>query len=92
VPWLITALCITLALAALASVFRTADLSGGGRALWTVIVLVLPILGAGCVLRREARLVMKARAAQAPPWGAKYPRSPAAYLPLIAGLLRVERN
>jgi phospholipase D-like protein len=45
VPWLITALCLTLALAALVSVFRNADLSGSGRALWAVIVLVLPVLG-----------------------------------------------
>ena len=42
---LIAALCITLAVAALVSVFRNADLNGGGRALWTVIVLVLPVLG-----------------------------------------------
>jgi hypothetical protein len=45
VPWLITALCLTLAAAALVSVFRNADLSGGGRALWAVVVLVFPVLG-----------------------------------------------
>ena len=55
-PWLITALCLTLAVAARVSVFRNA------------------------------------RARQAPPWGAEYPRSPAAYLPSIAGLLWVERS
>jgi len=45
VPWLIATLCLTLALAALVSVFRSAELSGGGRTLWAVIVLVLPVLG-----------------------------------------------
>jgi hypothetical protein len=45
VAWLITALCLVLAVAALVSVFRNTDLSGSGRALWAVIVLVLPVLG-----------------------------------------------
>jgi len=42
---LITALVLLLATAALVSVFRSGDLNGGSRALWAVIVLVVPVLG-----------------------------------------------
>lgn len=44
-PWLIASLCLVLAISALVSVFRNADLSGGARAMWAALVVVLPILG-----------------------------------------------
>jgi Phospholipase_D-nuclease N-terminal len=38
-------LALVLAIAAIASVLRNEDLSGGSKLLWVVVILLLPILG-----------------------------------------------
>ena len=41
--WILAALSVILALAALLSVFRNEDFSGGSRALWVVVIIVFPL-------------------------------------------------
>ena len=43
--WVLAALSVILALAALLSVFRNEDFTGGSRALWIVVILVFPLFG-----------------------------------------------
>ena len=43
--WILAALSVILALAALRSVFRNEDFTGSSRALWVVLILVFPLFG-----------------------------------------------
>jgi hypothetical protein len=43
--WILAALSVVLALAALLSVVRNEDFSGGSRWLWIVLILVFPLFG-----------------------------------------------
>ncbi len=43
--WVVAALSVILALAALRSVFRNEDFTGSSRALWIVVILVFPLFG-----------------------------------------------
>ena len=43
--WVLAALSVILALAALLSVFRNEDFSGGSRALWVAVIVVFPLFG-----------------------------------------------
>jgi hypothetical protein len=43
--WILAALSVILALAALLSVVRNEDFSGSSRALWIVVILVFPLFG-----------------------------------------------
>ena len=43
--WVLAALSVVLALAALLSVFRNTDFSGGARAMWVAVILVFPLFG-----------------------------------------------
>ena len=43
--WILAALSVILALAALLSVFRNEDFSGGSRALWVAVIIVFPLFG-----------------------------------------------
>ena len=42
---ILAALSVILALAALLSVFRNEDFSGGSRALWIAVIVVFPLFG-----------------------------------------------
>ena len=43
--WILAAVSVILALAALLSVFRNPDFSGGSRVLWVLVILVFPLFG-----------------------------------------------
>jgi hypothetical protein len=43
--WVLAALSVILALAALLSVFRNEDFSGSSRLLWVLVILVFPLFG-----------------------------------------------
>ena len=43
--WVVAALSVILALAALRSVFRNEDFTGSSRALWIVLILIFPLFG-----------------------------------------------
>jgi hypothetical protein len=43
--WVLAALSVVLALAAILSVVRNEDFSGSSRALWIVVILVFPLFG-----------------------------------------------
>ena len=43
--WILAALSVILALAALLSVFRNEDFSGGSRWLWVAVIIVFPLFG-----------------------------------------------
>jgi hypothetical protein len=43
--WILAALSVVLALAALLSVVRNEDFSGGSRWLWVAVILVFPLFG-----------------------------------------------
>ena len=43
--WVLAALSVVLALAAILSVVRNEDFSGNSRALWIVLILVFPLFG-----------------------------------------------
>ena len=43
--WILAAASVILALAALLSVFRNPDFTGGSRALWVAVIIVFPLFG-----------------------------------------------
>ena len=43
--WILAALSVVLALAALLSVVRNEDFSGGSRWLWVAVIIVFPLFG-----------------------------------------------
>ena len=43
--WVLAALSVVLALAAILSVVKNEDFSGNSRALWIVLILVFPLFG-----------------------------------------------
>jgi hypothetical protein len=43
--WILAALSVILALAALLNVFRNEDFSGGSRALWVAVIIIFPLFG-----------------------------------------------
>jgi hypothetical protein len=43
--WILAALSVVLALAAILSVVRNPDFSGGARAMWIAVILVFPLFG-----------------------------------------------
>ena len=43
--WILAALSVVLALAAILSVVKNEDFSGNSRALWIVLILVFPLFG-----------------------------------------------
>ena len=43
--WILAAVSVVLALAALLSVFRNPDLSGGARTMWVLVIIIFPLLG-----------------------------------------------
>jgi hypothetical protein len=43
--WILAALSVILALAALLSVFRNPDFTGGSKALWVAVIVVFPLFG-----------------------------------------------
>jgi hypothetical protein len=43
--WVLAAISVVLALAALLSVFRNPDLSGGARTMWVLVIIIFPLLG-----------------------------------------------
>jgi len=43
--WILAAVSVILALAALRSVFRNEDFSGSSRTLWVVVIVVFPLFG-----------------------------------------------
>ena len=43
--WLLGVVSVVLAIAALISVFRNPDLSGGSKALWVLVILIFPLFG-----------------------------------------------
>jgi hypothetical protein len=43
--WILAALSVVLALAAILSVVKNEDFSGSSRALWIVLILVFPLFG-----------------------------------------------
>jgi len=43
--WILAALSVVLALAAILSVVRNEDFTGSSRALWIVLILVFPLFG-----------------------------------------------
>jgi hypothetical protein len=43
--WILAALSVILALAALLSVFRNEDFSGSSKALWVLVILIFPLFG-----------------------------------------------
>ena len=43
--WILAAVSVILALAALLSVFRNEDFSGSSRTLWVVVIVVFPLFG-----------------------------------------------
>jgi ABC-type transport system involved in multi-copper enzyme maturation permease subunit len=43
--WVLAALSVVLALAAILSIVRNEDFSGSSRALWIVLILVFPLFG-----------------------------------------------
>jgi hypothetical protein len=43
--WILAVLALILAIAALISVFRNPDFSGGSKALWVLVILIFPLFG-----------------------------------------------
>jgi hypothetical protein len=43
--WFLAVVSVLLAIGALVSVFRNADLSGGAKAMWVLVILIFPLLG-----------------------------------------------
>jgi len=43
--WILAVLSLILAIAALISVFRNPDFSGGSKALWVLVILIFPLFG-----------------------------------------------
>jgi hypothetical protein len=43
--WILAAVSVILALAALLSVFRNPDFTGGSKALWVAVIIVFPLFG-----------------------------------------------
>ena len=43
--WVLAALSVVLALAAILSVLRNPDFSGGARAMWVAVILIFPLFG-----------------------------------------------
>ena len=43
--WILAALSVILALAALLSVFRNEDFTGGSKALWVAVIVIVPLFG-----------------------------------------------
>jgi hypothetical protein len=43
--WILAAVSVILALAALLSVFRNPDFTGGSKALWVAVILIFPLFG-----------------------------------------------
>jgi len=43
--WVLAALSVILALAALLSVFRNPDFTGGSKALWVAVIVIFPLFG-----------------------------------------------
>jgi hypothetical protein len=43
--WILAAVSVILALAALLSIFRNPDFTGGSKALWVAVILVFPLFG-----------------------------------------------
>jgi hypothetical protein len=43
--WILAALSVVLALAAILSIVRNEDFTGSSRALWIVLILVFPLFG-----------------------------------------------
>jgi Phospholipase_D-nuclease N-terminal len=43
--WILAALSVVLALAAILSIVRNEDFTGSSRALWIVLILVVPLFG-----------------------------------------------
>ena len=43
--WILAAVSVVLALAALLSVFRNPDFSGGSKAMWVLVILIFPLFG-----------------------------------------------
>ena len=43
--WILAALSVVLALAAILSVVRNPDFSGGARVMWIAVILIFPLFG-----------------------------------------------
>ena len=43
--WVLAALSVILALAALLSLFRNPDITGSSRALWVAVIIIFPLFG-----------------------------------------------
>ena len=43
--WFLAVVSVILAIAALISVFRNPDFSGGSKALWVLVILIFPLFG-----------------------------------------------
>jgi len=43
--WFLAVVSVILAVAALISVFRNPDFSGGSKALWVLVILIFPLFG-----------------------------------------------
>ena len=43
--WILAAVSVVLALAALLSVFRNPDFSEGSKAMWVLVILIFPLFG-----------------------------------------------
>ena len=43
--WVLAALSVILALAALLNIVRDTELTGGSKALWVVLILIFPLFG-----------------------------------------------
>jgi hypothetical protein len=43
--WVLAALSVILALAALLSIFKNPDFSGGSKAMWVIVILIFPLFG-----------------------------------------------
>jgi hypothetical protein len=43
--WILASVSVILALAALLSVFRNPDFTGGSKALWVIVIIIFPLFG-----------------------------------------------
>jgi len=43
--WILAALSVILALAALLSLFRNTEITGSSRALWVAVIIIFPLFG-----------------------------------------------